>query len=65
MTFTELQNLVRSSVRKNMREILRDPETKLELRPGIASRLLQQEREFAAGKRGRTLAEVGKRLGLD
>ena len=65
MTFAELRSLVQSSVRKNMREILSDPETKLELRPEIADRLLQQESEFAAGNRGRTLAEVGKRLKLD
>jgi hypothetical protein len=44
---------------------LTDPDAGLELRPEIAQGLARQEREFAAGKRGKPLAEVARRLGLD
>ena len=65
MTTTELQKMIESSVERKLIEMFRDPDAGLELRPEIAEGLLRQEREFAAGKRGKPLAEVAKRLGLD
>ncbi len=64
MTQDELRNLVKSSVRQTLREMMRDPDEGLELRPEIIESLLQQEKEFASGKRGEPLEEVAKKLGL-
>lgn len=65
MTEDELKRLVKSSVKQSLREMIDDPDAGLELRPEIIESLLQQEKDFAAGKRGIPLEEVGKRLGLD
>ena len=65
MTTAELQRMIESSIERKLIEMFRDPDLGLELRPEIAAGLVRQEREFAAGKRGKPLAEVAKRLGLD
>lgn len=65
MTAEELRKMIESSVEHKLIEMFRDPDEGLELRPEIAESLLRQEREFAEGKRGKPLAEVAKRLGLD
>jgi len=56
MTPAELQRMIESSVERKLIEMFRDPDAGLELRPEIAEGLLRQEREFAAGKRGKPLA---------
>jgi hypothetical protein len=65
MTTAELQKMIESSVERKLIEMFRDPDAGLELRPEIAAGLVRQEREFAAGKRGKPLAEVAKQLRLD
>lgn len=42
-----------------------DPDIGLELRPEIIASLERQEKEYAAGKRGKPLADVVKELGLE
>ncbi len=65
MTQDELRNLVKSSVRQPLREMLRDPDEGLELRPEIIESIERQRKEFVAGKRGKSLDQVAKELGLD
>ena len=65
MTPAELEKMIESSVERKLIELFRDPDEGLELRPEIAEGLLRQEREYAAGKRGKPLAQVVKELGLD
>ena len=65
MTTAELEKMIESSVERKLIEMFRDPDAGLELRPEFAEGLFRQEREFAAGKRGKPLAQVTKRLGLD
>ncbi len=65
MTQDELRNLVKSSVRQTLREMMRDPDEGLELRPEIIESIERQRKEFAAGKRGKSLDQVAKELILD
>lgn len=65
MTEDELKTLVKYSVKQSLREMMDDPDAGFELRAEIIESLLQQEKDFAAGKRGIPLEEVAKRLGLD
>ncbi len=65
MTEDELKRLVKSSVKQSLREMINDPDEGLELRPEIIESLLQQEKDFVAGKRGVPLEEAAKRLRLD
>lgn len=65
MTPAELEKMIESSIERKLIEMFRDPDEGLELRPEIAESLLRQEREYAAGKRGKPLTQVAKRLGLD
>ncbi len=64
MTEDELKRLVKSSVKQSLREMMDDPDAGLELRPEIIESLLQQEKDFAAGKRGKSLDRVARELGL-
>ncbi len=65
MTQDELRNLVKSSVRQGLLEMLRDPDEGFELCPEIIESIERQRKEFAAGKRGKPLEQVAKELGLD
>jgi hypothetical protein len=42
-----------------------DPDAGLELRPEVIESIQRQRAEYAAGKRGKSLEEVSRRLGLD
>ena len=64
LTIDEFRKMMREIIDERLAE-LTDPDLGLVLRPEIAESLLRQEREFAAGKRGKPLAEVAQRLGLD
>ncbi len=65
MTTDELREMIESSVERKLVELLADPDAGLELHPEIAESLQRQETEYAQGKRGKSLEEVAKRLGLD
>jgi DNA-binding GntR family transcriptional regulator len=65
MTTDELREMIESSVERTLVELLADPDSGLELRPEIAESLRRQEKEYAQGKRGKSLEQVAKRLGLD
>ncbi len=63
LTENEFKSLIRSSVKQTLKEMFGDPDEGLELRPEIIASLLQQEKDFVAGRRGVPLEEVAKRLG--
>ncbi len=64
MTVDELRALIGVSVEEKLTEMFGDPDAGLELRPEVAERLRRQEKEYAAGKRGRPLEDVLKEMGL-
>ncbi|MBI5563734.1 MAG: hypothetical protein HY870_02490 [Chloroflexi bacterium] len=65
MSKDELREMIESSVEQKLLELLGDPDEGLELRKTVRDRLVRQQTAVAAGKRGRSLAEVSKRLGLE
>ena len=65
MTKEELQKMIESLIDRKMSEWIGDPDSGLELRPEIIASIERQRKEYAAGKRGKSLDEVAQRLGLD
>ena len=65
MTTEELQKMIESLIDRKMSEWIGDPDSGLELRPEIIASIERQRKEYAAGKRGKSLDEVAQRLGLD
>lgn len=65
MTRDELQSMIESSIERKLAEMFVDPDAGLELRPEIIESILRQEKEYAAGKRGKPLEDVTKELGLE
>ncbi|MBI3913858.1 MAG: hypothetical protein HY327_06700 [Chloroflexi bacterium] len=65
MTTDELQIMLESLLDRKLKEISLDPDEGLELHPEIAESILRQEKEYAAGKRGKPLAQVVEELGLE
>lgn len=64
MTKKELQEMIEQVIDRKLAQWL-DPDTGLELRPEIIESIERQRREYAMGKRGKSLDEVAARLGLD
>ncbi len=64
MTRDELQTMIERLIDRKMAQWL-DPDAGLELRPEIVASVERQRKEYAAGKRGKSLDEVAARLGLD
>ena len=58
MTTEELQKMIDSSVKRQLSQMFKDPDAGLELQADIAESLLRQEKEFAEGKRGKSIEEV-------
>ena len=65
MTTDELQTMLETLINRKMSEWIGDPDAGLELRPEIIASIERQRKEYATGKRGKSLAEVAQRLGLD
>ena len=65
MTTDEFQTMLDALIDRKMGEWLRDPDAGLEIRPEIVAGLLQQEKEFAAGKRGKPLSQVIRELEIE
>lgn len=63
MTTDELQVLIETLIDRKLAEWLGDPDEGLELKAEIRERILRQRKEFAAGKRGRSLKAVAQDLG--
>lgn len=64
LTLDEFRAILESVMDRKMAEWL-DPDAGLELRPEIIASIERQRKEYAAGKRGKSLDEVAARLGLD
>ena len=65
MTTDELQTMMETLIDRKMSEWIGDPDVGLELRPEIVASIERQRREYATGKRGKSLDEVAQRLELD
>jgi hypothetical protein len=65
MSKEELREMIESSVEQKLLELLGDPDEGLELKKAVRDRLAQQQKAVAAGRRGRPLTEIAKRLELD
>lgn len=65
LTTDELQEMIETAIDRKLTEWLGDPDEGKQLRPDLVERIQRQREEYAQGKRGRTLAEVRQRLGLD
>jgi hypothetical protein len=65
MSKEELREMIESSVEQKLLELLGDPDEGLELKKTVRDRLAQQQKAVAAGRRGRPLTEIAKRLELD
>ena len=64
LTLDEFREMMIEIIDTRLAE-LADPDTGLELRPEIIDSIQRQRAEYAAGKRGKPLAEVAARLGLE
>ena len=64
LTLDEFRAVIESVIDRKMAEWM-DPDAGLELRPEIIASIERQRKEYAAGKRGKSLEEVAERLGLD
>ena len=65
MTTDELQTMLEALIDRKMAEWIGDPDTGLEVRPEIIASIERQRKEYATGKRGKSLDEVAQRLELD
>ena len=60
----ELKEIIGSVVEEKLKEILGDPDGKLEIKADVRDQLLRQQQAVAEGERGEDLADVVGRLGL-
>ena len=60
-----IESFVEYAVDQRLVELLGDPDAGLELRDEVKERLLQQQRDVAAGDLGRPFDEVVRELGLE
>jgi hypothetical protein len=65
MTTDELQTMIQDTIEQTLLQWMPDPDAGLEPRPEIIESIERQRKEYAAGKHGKSLDEVAKRLGLD
>ena len=65
MTPLELRILIEDVVEQKLVELIGDPDAGLELREEVKTRLLEQQKQAAAGDLGEPFEEVIKRLGLN
>ncbi len=65
MTTDELQTMIETMIDRKISEWMGDPDTGMELRSDIITGIERQRREYAAGKRGKSLDEIAQRLELD
>jgi hypothetical protein len=64
LTVDEFRDMVTDIIDARLNEWA-DPDAGLELRPEVIESIQRQRAEYAAGKRGKSLEEVSRRLGLD
>lgn len=64
LTVDEFRDMVTAIIDARLNEWA-DPDAGLELRPEVIESIQRQRAEYTAGKRGKSLDEVSRRLGLD
>lgn len=65
MTIDELRTMMETLLDQKISEWMGDPDAGLELRDDIVAGIERQRREYAAGKRGKSLDEVAQQLELE
>jgi len=65
MTTDELRTMVETLIDEKISEWISDPDVGLELRADILAGIERQRKEYAAGKRGKSLDAIAERLGLE
>ncbi len=65
VTPEELQAMIDESVDRKLVEWLGDPDEGLELRPEVIERIERHRKEYAAGRRGKSLEQVMKEYGVE
>ncbi len=65
MTTDEFKTMLETTIDHKMAEWLGDPDEGLTLRPELVERIQQQRAEYAAGKRGQSLQDVARELGIE
>ena len=63
ITPDELQAMIDEAVERRLVEWLGDPDEGLELRPEVIERIERHRKEYAAGRRGKSLEQVMKEHG--
>jgi hypothetical protein len=65
MSPDELREIIESSIERKLNEFFSDPDAGLEIKESLRQQLLRQEADFDHGNRGKPLADVIERLGLN
>jgi len=65
MTTDELRTMMETLIDQKISEWIGDPDSGLELRAEIIAGIERQRREYATGRRGKSLDEVAQRLELE
>jgi hypothetical protein len=65
ITPDELQAMIDESIDRKLVEWLGDPDEGLELRPEVIERIERHRKEYAAGRRGKSLEQVMKDYGVE
>ncbi len=65
ITSDELQAMIDESVDRKLVEWLGDPDEGMELRPEVIERIERHRKEYAAGRRGKSLEQVMKEYGVE
>lgn len=62
MTKRELQEMIEAALERKLLEMLGDPDKDLQLRANVRRRLAKQQKEVAAGTRGKAMEDVLRSL---
>lgn len=65
MSVTDLKHLVYATVQQALRDLLKDPDKGLVLRPDVEEQLVTSLKQTQAGERGIPIEQVAAELGLD
>ncbi len=65
MSKAELRELIESAIEEKLLELFGDPDEGLQVRKDVLALLRRQNRRIARGERGKPLAQVIRRLGLE
>ena len=65
MTKDELKEIIETTVERKLLELLGDPDEGQEIKQSLRERLIRQRKAVSSGRRGESLSNAARRLGLD